>query len=102
MTKVPLPKELQPLTSSDLRRFAEAGGWYALSEMPDFENDLEACFKVLEHYPAYTLTRVREGYTVQIGIGIRSLIHNMRSTPASTKQEAIIRAVLALRTNGGE
>ena len=107
-------------TPEQLRQFAEAGGykWYEdptgadlngfhwlhpntvlYEDLPDFPNDLAACFEVLEHLQVpYQLNRCHPDDVAQYGqyeLAIYTPFSETRNGP--TKQAAIIAAVLAAK-----
>ena len=104
-------------TPDALRRFAKAGGWTRLDRtdtygyhwvdphkelhevLPDFPNDLVACFEVLEHVcHTYTLNKVHPDNIDDFG-RYELEIYRQDGPPGrgDTKQEAIIHAVLVSR-----
>ena len=85
-------------TPEQLRQFAEAGGWqyqaYVSTDLPDFPNDLKACFEVLERVCKDYDLRLRNGVVFVCTIYKPS---DEWAETGTTKQEAIIKAVLQCR-----
>ena len=95
-------------TPEQLRSFAEVGGWqyqaYVSTDLPDFPNDLAACFDVLEFkYVRYDLIVSAGGCSISLFDSDRNWFdmgmgpHWFLGPKGKTKQEAIIAAVLAAK-----
>ena len=83
-------------TPEQLRSFAEVGGWqyqaYVSTDLPDFPNDLAACFDVLDSFSmTWQLQKHNacSGYDVFVWKDGRLVVATDK-----TKQAAIIAAVL--------
>ena len=97
-------------TPEQLRRFAEAGGWtfnekasnyqwtfdnYQYKRLPDFPNDLAACFDVLECFCGKDYDYIVSRNYCDIVSGFDS--HSIADGHGSDPRQAIIAAVLAAK-----
>ena len=114
--------EAMTFAPEQLRQFAEAGGWTDITHepsyrssgvipndgrrtlLPDFPNDLAACFEVLEFkYVRYDLIVSAGGCSISLFDSDRNWFdmgmgpHWFLGPKGKTKQEAIIAAVLAAK-----